>query len=287
MNKRALGKGLSALIPEGPTLGTDMSHLDSGLIYLKTEQIKPSPFQPRIDFNQERQNELIASIKEKGFLQPVLVRKVADGYELIAGERRLRAAKALKLSEIPAMVKSVKDEEAMVISLIENIQREELNPIEEAHAFQRLISDFNFTQDNVAQQVGKDRTTVNNMLRLLKLPHEIQQSISDGIISMGHARALLALDNLSEQIKLFKDIVSNQLSVREIESLVKTKTKHHKKRSLASASKVDPYVRSMEEDLQNFLATKVRIVTSRKRGKIIIDFYSPEDLERIIEVIKK
>jgi ParB family chromosome partitioning protein len=286
MNKKALGKGLSALIPEGPPQETELPHLETGVVYLKTTQIRPSPFQPRIDFNQEKQNDLIASIKEKGFLQPVLVRKTDDGYELIAGERRLRAAKALSISEIPAIVKIVKDEEAMIISLIENIQREELNPIEEAHAFQRLIDDFNFTQDHVAQQVGKDRATVSNMMRLLKLPQEIQNSISEGIISMGHARALLSLENLSEQIKLFQDIISNQLSVREIESLVKTKTKHHKKRSAASAQK-DPYVRDIEEDLQRFLATKVRIVATRKRGKVIIDFYSPQDLERIVEVIKK
>jgi ParB family chromosome partitioning protein len=287
MNKKALGKGLSALIPEGPPIGTEMPHLESGIVYLKTEQIKPSPFQPRLDFNQERQNELIASIKEKGFLQPVLVRRVEGGFELIAGERRLRAAKALNLSEIPAMVKTVKDDEVMIISLIENIQREELNPIEEAHAFQRLINDFNFTQDHVAQSVGKDRATVSNMLRLLKLPQEIQKSISEGIISMSHARALLSLENLSEQMKLFNDIISNQLSVREIESLVKTKTKHHKKRGTASTAQKDPHLRGIEEELQQFLATKVRIMTLRKRGKIVIDFYSPQDLERIVGVIKK
>lgn len=285
MNKKALGKGLSALIPEGPPLETGLPHSETGVVYLKTEQVRPSPLQPRIDFNQERQKELIASIKEKGFLQPVLVRKKNDGYELIAGERRLRAAKALNIAEIPAIVKTVNDEEAMIISLIENIQREDLNPIEEARAFERLVNDFNFTQDHVAQHVGKDRTTVSNMLRLLKLPLEIQKSISEGIISMGHARALLSLENLSEQIKLFQDIISNQLSVREIESLVKTKTKH-KKRTTISTQK-DPFVRDIEEVLQRFLSTKVRIVASRKRGKIIIDFYSPQDLERIVGVIKK
>ncbi len=287
MNKKALGKGLSALIPEGPAIKIDLPVSEGAVVYLKTDRIKPSPFQPRLAFNEERQKELIASIKEKGFLQPVLVRKVAGDYELIAGERRLRAAKALNLTEIPAFVKNVKDEEAMVISLIENIQREELNPIEEAHAFQRLINDFNFTQDHVAQSVGKNRTTVTNILRLLKLPKEIQQSISDGLLTMGHARALLSLENLSDQLKLYQDIISNQLSVREIESLVKTKTQRHKKRSLESAGRKDPYVQSMEEDLQNFLATKVRIFSAHKRGKVVIDFYSPEDLERIVGVIKK
>lgn len=287
MNKKALGKGLSALIPEEPSLKIDLPASDGAVVYLKTEQIKASPFQPRIDFNSERQKELVASIKEKGFLQPILVRKKSDGYELIAGERRLRAAKSLNLTEIPALIKNVKDEEAMVISLIENIQREELNPMEEAHAFQRLISDFNLTQDNVAQSVGKDRATVTNILRLLKLPQEIQQSISDGMLTMSHARALLSLENLSEQLKLFQDIISNQLSVREIESLVKAKSQRHKKRGAVGAAKKDPYVQAIEEELQNFLATKVRIVSSRKRGKIVIDFYSPQDLERIVGVIKK
>lgn len=284
---KALGKGLSALIPEGPLAKTAIPAREGAAVFLKTNEISASRFQPRVDFNQDRQNELIASIKDKGFLQPVLVRKTEKGYELIAGERRLRAAKALNLSEIPAIIKNVADDEAMVISLIENIQREELNPMEEAQAFQRLINEFNLTQDNVAQQVGKDRATVANILRLLKLPPEIQQSISDGIISMSHARALLSLESISEQLKLYQDIISNQLSVREIESLVKAKTKRHKKSSSVTAEKQDPFVQSAQEDLQNFLATKVRIAFSRKRGKIVIDFYSPEDLARIVEVIKK
>lgn len=283
---KALGKGLSALIPEGPPVKFDTSHSEGAQAFLKISEISVSPFQPRVAFNPERQNELIASIREKGFLQPVLVRKTDKGFELIAGERRLRAAKALNLTEIPAIIKNVRDDEAMVISLIENIQREELNPIEEAQAFERLVSEFNLTQDAVAQQVGKDNTTVSNILRLLKLPQEIQDSISAGTITMGHARALLALENLSEQLKLYQDIISNQLSVREIESLVKTKTKRHKRRSTISEKK-DPFLQSVEEDLQNYLSTKVRIVFSRKRGKILIDFYSPEDLERIVEKIKE
>ncbi len=289
MNKKALGRGLSALITETPTGGlkTETAEHPDNVVYLKTNQIRPSPLQPRLDFNQEKLDELIASIKEKGFLQPILVRKAKEGYELIAGERRLRAAKALHLEEIPAMIKNVNDNEAMVISLIENIQRQELNPIEEAHAFQRLVSEFNLTQDHVAQSVGKDRATISNILRLLKLPQEIQQSISDGAISMGHARALLALENLSEQIKLYRDIISNQLSVREIENLVRAKSQRRKKPVRDAQSKKDPFTQNMEEDLQHYLATKVRIVSSRKRGKIIIDFYSAEDLERVVGVIKK
>lgn len=287
MNKKVLGKGLSALIPEGLAIDTQTPDATTKVVYLKTNQIRPSPFQPRLDFNSQKQNELIASIKEKGFLQPVLVRKVAEGYQLIAGERRLRAAQALNLAEVPAMVKNVQNDEALIISLIENIQREDLNPIEEAHAFQRLINEFNFTQDAVAQSVGKERTTVTNILRLLKLPREIQQSISQGLLSMGQARALLSLENLSEQIKLYRDIISNQLSVREIENLVKSKTQRRKKTRLPLSSKKDPYLQNLEDELQQVLATKVRILSLRKRGKIVIDFYSPEDLERIARVIKK
>ncbi|MDP2940463.1 MAG: ParB/RepB/Spo0J family partition protein [Candidatus Omnitrophota bacterium] len=287
MNKKALGKGLSALIPDQLLAQSTKSELEDRVIYLKTEQILPNPFQPRLDFNLERQNELIASIKERGFLQPLLVRKTEIGFQLIAGERRLRAAKALNLPEVPVLIKKVKDEEVMVISLIENIQRQELNPIEEAQAFQRLIDEFQFTQDYVAQSVGKGRATVSNILRLLKLPQEIQQSISQGTITMSHARALLGLEHISEQLKLFQDIISNQLSVREIENLVKTKTKRHKRRLTSPLAKKDPYVQEAEQELQQILATKVRICPLRKRGKIVIDFYSAEDLERILEIIKK
>ena len=198
MENRALGKGLSALIPDGANLQKGES-----VKFVKTIEIKENLFQPRTKFDSERLSDLISSIKEKGVLQPILVRRKDDGYEVIAGERRLRAARALAIDEVPVIIKTVSDQEALVLALVENIQREELNAIEAAHAFKRLIEDFNFTQDAVAQSVGKDRSTVANFLRLLKLSAEIQKAVADEKISMGHARALLGVEDSQFQKKLF------------------------------------------------------------------------------------
>lgn len=291
MEKKVLGRGLSALIPDdmgsAPGIKLESRPGAEEITRIKTAHVKPSPYQPRIEFNKERQDELIASIKEKGFLQPIIVRKIESGFELIAGERRLRAAKALHLDEIPAIVKNVKNEDALVISIMENIQREELNAMEEAQAFNKLINEFNFTQDTVAQSVGKDRSTVSNYLRLLKLPKEIQKSIAASEITMGHARALLALEDLSAQMKMYHDIISGNLSVRVVENLIKTQSKSHKARKISGAEKKDPYLAEIEGQLQHRLGTKVRIMHQKKRGKIVIEYYSNEDLERIVEMIKK
>jgi len=292
MEKKVLGRGLSALIPDdimaAPGIKLDSRSGAEEITRVKTSQVKPSPYQPRTEFNKERQEELIASIKEKGFLQPIIVRRIEGGYELIAGERRLRAAKALHIEEIPAILKNVKNEDALVISIMENIQREELNALEEAQAFNKLINEFNFTQDIVAQSVGKDRTTVSNYLRLLKLPKEIQKSISSGELTMGHARALLALDDLSAQMKMYQDILSGNLSVRVVENLIKAQTKSKKSaRKISGSERKDQYVAALEEELQHCLGTKVRVLPQRKRGKIIIEYYSNEDLERIVGVIKR
>ena len=291
--KRGLGKGLAALIPEELKTGLERDAKttvtikdEERVINLRTVQIQPSRYQPRIDFNDEKLSELISSIKEKGFLQPILVRRVGDSYELIAGERRLRAAKALSIEEIPAIVKSVREEDALVFSIIENVQREELNPMEEAHAFQRLIGEFDYSQDVVAQSVGKNRSSVANILRLLKLPLEIQRFVSEGKITMGHARALLSLTNTKDQIHLSKIIIKKGLSVREIENLVKRYLGQIKSKRRTTEKKSLELIAS-EEKLQHMLGTKVRITTFKKRGKLIIDFYSNEDLNRIIEVIAK
>jgi len=292
MEKKVLGRGLSALIPDdissAPGIKLESRPGAEEIIRIKTAHVKPSPYQPRIEFNKERQDELIASIKEKGFLQPIIVRKIDSGFELIAGERRLRAAKALHIEEIPAIIKNVKNEDALVISIMENIQREELNAIEEAQAFNKLINEFNFTQDVVAQSVGKERSTVSNYLRLLKLPKQIQNSIATCEITMGHARALLALEDLSAQMKMFNDILEGNLSVRVVENLIKAQTKAHKGvRKISNAEKKDPYVAEIENQLQHRLGTKVRIMHQKKRGKIVIEYYSNQDLERILEIIKK
>ena len=282
MERRALGKGLGALIPE--------KALDSGshkeeIIYVQSGQIKPNPFQPREDFDQTSIEELAQSIKEKGVIQPLLVRRKGDNYELIAGERRLRAANSLGLNEIPIIIRDVSDQDSLELALIENIQREGLNPIEEAHAYQHLMDKFQVTQEKISEVLGKARTTITNTLRLLKLPHEIQQEMKKGRISFAHGRSLLEIDDVNQQRKLAQDIITKGLSVRELESLIKSYRPKGLRRKIGQGQS-EPLVAILEEQMQHALATKVRIIKRKKRGHINIEFYSPEDLERIANVIK-
>ena len=281
MERKVLGKGLQALIPETakPLLETEEK-----IINLTIEQIKPSTLQPRANFDPQRQKELVDSIKEKGVVQPVLVRPTEAGYELIAGERRLRAVKSLGFEKIPAIVKTVSNEEALELSLIENIQRQDLNSIEEAHAYRRLGEEFHLTQEQIAQAVGKDRATITNILRLLKLPLKVQNYLIKGEISMGHARAILVLASPEEQLKFCQKIIERGLSVREVENLTKkvTLVKGHKRKLHAR----DHHLVSLEEQLQRVLGTKVRIQHRQKRGAIIIEYYSHADLERILHILK-
>jgi ParB family chromosome partitioning protein len=282
MERKVLGRGLAALIPE--------KELDKRekIIYLKVDQIRPGKYQPREDFDAQRLEELISSIKEKGVIQPILVRSCTPGeYEIIAGERRLRAAKALKMEEIPAIFKSVGDDEALELSIVENIQREELNSIEQAHAYQRLIDEFDFTQDKIAETIGKDRSSVANTIRLLKLPQEVQSRLKSGEISMGHARAILSLEGEAEQVRICRWIISKGLSVRELENLIRNKLTQKRRKLPVKAEKKDLHVRTLEEELQHILGTRVKIILGRKRGKIQIEFYSTEDLERILNIFKK
>ncbi len=280
MEKSALGKGLSALIPENFKSDTDES-----IAYVNISQIQKNNFQPRKEFKEEKLSDLVSSIKEKGVLQPLLLRKKGDGYELIAGERRLRAAQSLNIEKVPAIIKSATDEESLVLALIENIQREDLNPIDEAKAYRRLVEDFSFTQDHVAQSVGKDRTTVTNMLRLLTLPEEIQKSIVDGAFSVGHARTILSVKDRMRQTFLWKKTIDKGFSVRELENIIKSEESAQEGKRKVGAEKKDPYVVSVEEDLQRALGTKVRLVTKKKRGTIVIEYYSNDDLGRIIKAI--
>ena len=281
MESRALGKGLSALIPERSAVSKSET-----VTQVNISDISENSLQPRTNYDDEKLTELISSIKENGVLQPILVRPKGAGFEVIAGERRLRAVKALKIEQVPVIVKDVTDQEALVLALVENIQRQELNAIEEAHAFQRLISEFNFTQDAVAKSVGKNRSSISNIVRLLKLPAEIQKSVFDGILSEGHARTLLGVENAQEQKKLFEQTVARQLSVRELENLVKYGVKGGHRGKKKSSSR-ETHLIAIEEDLQKSLGTKVRIMAQKKRGKIIIEYYSPDDLERITGIIKK
>jgi len=283
MEKRALGKGLSALIPEK---SENVSGNGESIAYLKTHEIKRNSLQPRVNYDDDKLEELTASIKEKGVLQPILVRENNGHYEVVAGERRLRAAQALNLEEVPAIIKKVSDQEALVIALVENIQREELNPIEEARAYQKLVEEFQYTQESIAQSVGKDRSTITNILRLLKLPSEIQKGVAQGRLSSGHARALLSVDSIDKQLNLFNSIVKKGLSVRELENLIKVEGKGSARREKAEKP-ANPQIVQLEEGLQRLLGTKVRIDSQKKRGKIVIDYYSSEDLQRIIKLIIK
>ena len=279
MQKKVLGKGLNALMPEKP--------VDAGakVVNLKISEISVSKFQPRQEISPERLRELIASIKEKGVIQPVLVRPKEDGYELIAGERRLRAVKELGFTQLPAIIKDVEDAEALQLSLIENIQREELNSLEEAQAYEQLIKEFGYTQEKIARVVGKDPSSISNTMRLLRLPKEIQEALRKGLISMGHARTILGIKTLDEQGRIFKRTIAHQLSVRELENIVAkglgATIKRRKKLGLR-----DPHLVDLEEELQRTLGTKVRIAAGRKRGKIVLEYYSLTDLERIIKLLK-
>lgn len=283
MERRALGKGLGALIPEIAVDSTNRRKEE--IIYVQSEQIKPNPFQPREDFNQQSIEELAQSIKEKGVIQPLLVRHQGDKYELIAGERRFRAANIMGLKEIPVIVRDVSDKDSLELALIENVQREGLNPIEEAHAYQHLVDKFQVTQEKISEVLGKSRVSITNTLRLLKLPHEIQGEIKKGRISFAHGRALLEIEDANHQRRLAQDVISKGLSVRELENLIKSVRPKSIKRNISQGQR-EPLVAILEEQLQHALATKVRISKRKKRGHINIEFYSPEDLQRIVNVIK-
>ena len=277
--RQALGKGLGALIPEkGTPEGEGKKALQCGI-----EDVQPNPFQPRKTFSDEQLQELVDSIREKGILQPLLVRRKSDGYELIAGERRWRAAQRAGLREIPILVRNVSDSEMLELSLIENIQRENLNPIEEAEAFKRLMEQFHLTQEEISKKVGKDRTTIANTVRLLRLPPEIKLSLAEGKITMGHARAFLSLDGTDKQKLLWKRLLAGGLSVRQTESLVK----RLRARSSPAPRRSNSEWSTVVEELQRALGTKVRIVGERKRGKIEINFFSPAELDRIIDLLRR
>jgi ParB family chromosome partitioning protein len=279
MERKALGRGLGALISEKENIHKD------AIIYVQTDQIKPNPFQPREDFDAQSIAELSQSINKKGVIQPLLVRRKGDHYELIAGERRLRAANLLNLKELPIIIKNVEDRDSLEMALIENIQRQELNPIEEARAFQYLMDKFEVTQEKISEVLGKARATITNILRLLRLPQEIQDEIKRGRISFAHGRALLEIEDENLQRRLTQEIISKELSVRELENLIKMRRPRQVKRRMGQSLR-EPDVVMLEEELQHILATKVRINKRKKRGHILIEFFSQEDLERIISIMR-
>ena len=285
MENKALGKGLSALIPQKEISSLEISKGD-GVLYLKTSLIKDNRLQPRQNYDEVKLAELAASIKEKGLLQPILVRKAGMGYEVIAGERRLRAVRKLGLDQVPAIIKNVTDREALVLALVENIQREELNAIEEAQGFKRLVDEFQFTQESVAESIGKDRSTVTNLLRLLRLPLEIQEFVATDKISVGHARALLAIEDAKIQKALAAKIIAKSLSVRQTEGLVKSHGSPASGRKKTGKAK-DRDIQILEEELRRILGTKVIVEDRKNKGRVVIEYYSLDDLDRILGVLRK
>jgi ParB family chromosome partitioning protein len=272
--KTALGKGLGSLLPDKA----------EEVIAIDIDRIIPGEQQPRKVFRDTALKELAASIKEKGVLQPIIVSRTGDGtFRLIAGERRWRAASLAGLKKMPAMVKDVSSADSLAIALIENIQREDLNPVEMAEAFHRLMKDFHLTQEELSARVGKERATVANYLRLLKLPDEIKTFVNDGIISMGHARAILSIEGRASQLEAARRIIHRGLSVREAETLAKKLSAETKKK--IHPKKKDPQIASLEDKLIRHLGTKVRIHHKGKRGTIEIEYYSLDELDRLLDIL--
>jgi len=279
--KGGLGRGLSSLIPSGSSKKTEVEKSTPGrpgreIIDVGINEITPNPEQPRESFSHDEMEELISSIKEHGIIQPLVVSPRDGGYELIAGERRWRAAKMAGFRTVPAVVRTVRDQQKLELALIENIQRQNLNPIEEARAYKKLVDEFSMTQEEVAKKVGKSRPQVANFIRLLELPLEIQEAVASGEIPYTQARTLLALDSQAEQIKLYKQIVRGKLTVRDTESRVGEKKGRGK--PLKDANTL-----AYEDELRSALGTKVEIKKRQDGGQVIIDFYSDEDLKSLIE----
>ncbi len=281
MKKQALGKGLDALIPEEVLVKPSPS---SGLVNLRLSEIRRSPLQPRTAFDPESLSELASSIAQKGVIQPIVVRGVEGGYEVIAGERRLRAAEMAGRRVVPAIIVEATDEEAMQIGLIENIQREDLNPLDRAVALNRLIERFSLSQQDVATRIGKDRASVANYVRILSLPDEVKEYIRQDKLTFGHARALLSLENPAEQRAVGREVVAKGLSVRECERLAARKKSPPRTRGTTGAPR-DEHTQAVEEQMQKHLGTKVRILRGRKTGRIEIEFYSDQDLNRILDLL--
>jgi len=280
MQKSALGKGLGALIPDLSVLD-EKERKSLGIMDIELDKIVPNEYQPRKVFNDEKLKELAASIKEQGIIQPIIVHRVGSNFGLIAGERRWRAARLAGLRSIPALVREATKRELIEQALIENIQREDLNPLEAAEAFKRLQDEFKLTQEDLARRVGKERSTITNFLRLLGLPKEIKQHLASGALSMGHAKALLSLERLRDQIFAANQIVKKALSVREAEALASRLKKPVKEKKKPAGTEY----KAVEERLRKSLGTKVSISPKAKGGKIVIEYYSGEELERILEKI--
>jgi ParB family chromosome partitioning protein len=272
----ALGRGLSALIPDAPVT-TAARALD-----VDTDLLRPNRFQPRTTMDDGRLEDLAKSIRANGIIQPIVVRKAGDRYEIIAGERRWRASQRAGLLKVPVVVRDIPDDRLLAVALIENIQREDLNPIEEAQAYRRLADEFHLTQEQMADSVGKDRSSIANYLRLLKLPHEVQESLAAGVLSMGHARALAGIADEAVLLRLARDVIAKQCSVRETEVLVRKATAPAVENQ---PPQKDVHTRAAEDRLRFALGTRVNIVRKGKGGRIEIAFISEDELQRLYELL--
>ena len=278
MNKKfALGKGLGALIPD------EINEDNEGKLMISLNKIKSNIDQPRKSFDNEKIAELAESIKNHGIIQPLILKENDGGYIIVAGERRWRAAKMVGLKEVPAIVMDLTEKQVLEISLIENIQRQDLNPIEEALAYKKLLSDFDLTQEELSKRIGKSRTAITNTIRLINLDSRVQQYVIDGIISEGHGRALLSLEDGDLQYIYSQKVIDEKLSVRELETLIRNislKSERSEKKE-----ELNPYYKDVRDRLQNYFGTKVNLSSKKNKGKIEIEYYSEEDLERILDII--
>ena len=301
MAARGLGKGLDALIPSGVNVNDKVNTSDNksnqkkidenntGETIVNITKVEPNREQPRKNFDEDALEELAESIKQFGLLQPIIVQDRKTYYEIIAGERRWRAAKKAGLKEVPVIIKNLSEQEIVEISLIENIQRENLNPIEEAQAYRRLLTEFNLKQDEVAERVAKSRTAVTNSMRLLKLCDNVQQMIIDDMISTGHARALITIEDQEQQYAIAQQIFDEKLSVRDVEKLVKNLNKPVKiKKTIPTDKSLEVVYQDIEENLKQKLSTKVTITSKGNgAGKIEIEFYNHDDLEKLMDLLSK
>ena len=278
MNKKfALGKGLGALIPD------EINEDNEGKLMISLNKIKSNIDQPRKSFDNEKIAELAESIKNHGIIQPLILKENDGGYIIVAGERRWRAAKMVGLKEVPAIVMDLTEKQVLEISLIENIQRQDLNPIEEALAYKKLLSDFDLTQEELSKRIGKSRTAITNTIRLINLDSRVQQYVIDGIISEGHGRALLSLEDGDLQYIYSQKVIDEKLSVRELEKLIRNislKSERSEKKE-----ELNPYYKDVRDRLQKYFGTKVNLSSKKNKGKIEIEYYSEEDLERILDII--
>ncbi len=286
-----LGKGLSALFEDMDIEVTDVRNAkdrddadENGIYFLEINSISPNSRQPRKNFNDEKIEELAKSIEVHGILQPIMVRKTDEGYEIVAGERRWRAARKAGLKKVPAILRTLTEEQNMLVSIIENMQREDLNPMEEAEALSQMVVTYGMTQEQVSQSVGKSRPYITNVLRLLKLPAEIQEMVTNGLLSSGHARAIIGIEDKKMQLELAKYAVKEQISVREMEKLSKNNSSGVKVKPPKKKKSLE--ITCVEEELKEILGTKVQLKYSGKKGKLEIQYFSKEELDRIIELLR-